>query len=125
MKQTVTPKFVNAANAGKKYGSIKGQDDTQFMVPASMVSRFTKGQTYEVEVEEQDWGGKTVWVVKNVGGGQAPAAPAGNGHASGDKWFMPFVSNTVAHAIAAGQITDPSHIKLWAAAAKQAAQEIG
>ncbi len=35
-----------------------------------------------------------------------------------------FVSNQVAHAIAAGRIDDPEQIKVWAAAAKAAFMEL-
>jgi hypothetical protein len=40
-------------------------------------------------------------------------------------WWMPFVSNTVAHAIQAGFITDPSMVLDWARAAKEAALALG
>ena len=37
-------------------------------------------------------------------------------------WWMPFVSNTVAHAIQAGHVNNPQAIKAWAVAAKEAAR---
>lgn len=37
-------------------------------------------------------------------------------------WWMPFVSNSVAHAIKAGIITAPNQIQPWAMAAKEAAR---
>jgi len=37
---------------------------------------------------------------------------------------MPFVSNTVAHAIAAGLIQTPQQIEQWAMAARVAAQKL-
>ena len=43
---------------------------------------------------------------------------------NGDRWYMPFVSNTVAHCISGGLITEPSQIALWAKAAKAAADEL-
>lgn len=36
-------------------------------------------------------------------------------------WWMPFVSNTVAHAIQAGAIKEPAHIGKWAKAAADTA----
>ena len=47
-------------------------------------------------------------------------APARNG----DRWWLPFVSNQVAHAIAAGKITDPADMGKWAKAAKETIQAI-
>lgn len=117
----ITPKFVNPAGSGKKFGSIVGMDDTKLMVKADMVGRFAKGQTYDVKTEDQTWGETTVQVVTAINAAAAPAS--GNGHGS-ERWYMPFVSNTVAHAIAAGRIEGPQDIKQWAAAAKQAAEEL-
>lgn len=55
----------------------------------------------------------------NLSGGGLPgrteAASGGNGMA-----YMPFISNTVAHAIAAGLIKQPSEISAWVSAAKSA-----
>jgi hypothetical protein len=113
-------KFVNEAKDGKKYGSIVGQDDTRYPCPKNLVGRFVKGQTYEIETKSETWGDKDVTVISGV-------KSNGNGAAGGnglDKWWMPFVSNTVAHAIQVGEIKEPAHIKVWAAAAKRAAEEI-
>ena len=48
-------------------------------------------------------------------------APMPAPKANGDRFYMPFVSNVVAHAIAAGQITTPQQISPWAKAAHDAA----
>ena len=40
-------------------------------------------------------------------------------------WFMPFVSNVVAHAIQAGLIKEPAQIRAWLIAAKTAATAHG
>jgi hypothetical protein len=40
-------------------------------------------------------------------------------------WWMPFVSNTVAHAVQAGFITEPGMVLGWARAAKEAALALG
>ena len=87
-------------------------------------SGITSGMTIEAEVEDSDYNGKSYhWIkkYKTVNGSAAPsAAPAaGNGTA-----WLPFASNTVAHAINAGLIKDPSEVKQWAAAAKQAFEEL-
>ena len=39
-------------------------------------------------------------------------------------WYMPFVSNTVAHAIEKGLIQDPNAINQWALKAAQVAQAV-
>jgi len=44
--------------------------------------------------------------------------------ASGDRFYLPFVSNTVAHCIAAGLIKTPSDVSPWAKAAYDAAQAL-
>ena len=51
---------------------------------------------------------------------QAPNSPAGGG----DRFYMPFVSNVVAHAIAAGRIQNPTDLSAWAKAAYDAAQAL-
>jgi hypothetical protein len=95
------------------------------------------GTTIEAEVSDGDYG-KWIDSYKLVNGSAAPQAgmpsvsdgqvgtprapslpPAG----AAPVWSN-FVSNQVAHAIQAGLITDPAHIKLWAAAAKQAFVEL-
>lgn len=125
MRQQVTVKYVNPAKEGKKYGSIKGSDDQTYWVKADMVAQFSKGQAYELEVGQEKWGDNQVNVVKALpGASQGSVAPANGGHSNSDRWYMPFVSNTVAHAIAAGKIAEPDDIKMWAAAAKEAAEAL-
>ena len=51
----------------------------------------------------------------------APAAPQG---VPGDRFYMPFVSNVVAHCIQAGVIKQPSDINQWAKAAHDVAQAL-
>ena len=84
-------------------------------------SGITSGMTIEAEVEDSDYNGKTYhWIKKyKAVNGSAASATAGNGTA-----WLPFASNTVAHAINAGLIKDPSEVKQWAAAAKQAFEEL-
>jgi hypothetical protein len=91
------------------------------------------GMTIDAETEVSEYNGKqNVWIkkYKAVNGSAAPQEAARNveGKAATPAGAAPvwanFVSNQVAHAIQAGLITDPSHIKLWAAAAKQAFMEL-
>lgn len=81
-----------------------------------------KSVTFDVESSEQ-FGTWMVNVEKANGHSLPSNTPAATAGMSAP-WFMPFVSNTVAHAIAAGKITGPGEIKMWAAAAKQAAEEL-
>lgn len=86
----------------------------------------TAGMTIDAEVEDSDYNGKTYsWVKKFKSTNAAPQAPTasphvgGNGSAGAAPW-LPFASNTVAHAIQAGIITAPNHIEAWTRAAKEA-----
>lgn len=94
-------------------------------------SGITAGSTIEAEVSNGDFG---AWIDKwrAVNGSAAPQV-SGSEPGSKDRPTTPaaavpvwgnFVSNQVAHAIQAGLITDPSHIKVWAAAAKSAYEEL-
>lgn len=115
----ITVKYVNPPKEGKTLGTVKIQDDTLLGYdPAKFQPE--KGQTYEVEIASRDYNGKTY---KNVTKWQKMGEQkAANGSASNAPWFMPFVSNTVAHAIQAGKITGPAEIQAWAEAAKAAAE---
>lgn len=96
-------------------------------------SGITTGSTIEAEVSDGQFG---LWIDRwKAISGNGSAAPQGSTGTAPDKspgvgpagaapiWGN-FVSNQVAHAIQAGLITDPSQIKLWAAAAKQAFTEL-
>ena len=50
-------------------------------------------------------------------------APTVTKQSSGDRWWLPFVSNQCAHAIAAGHIKGVSDLRSWAIAAKDAIQK--
>jgi len=116
----VTVKFVNPPKDGKKLATIKAQDDKYYYYDPKKFS-FTKGQSYDIVTRDDDYNGKTyvhVEAVKERSNGASGGAPVG------DRWYMPFVSNTVAHAISAALLTEPTQIKLWAAAAKEAAMEL-
>lgn len=92
-------------------------------------SGISPGMTIEAETKVSDYNGKSnVWIEKwkaVAEATQTPQAgtkpPAANGSAP---WWMPFVSNTVAHAIQAGIIQTPNQIDAWAVAARLAAQKL-
>ena len=97
-----------------------------------------KGQMIEAEIQTSDKFGPWIKGWKPVAAPQVPppsqggipsasapaaAAPRYAGE-PGDNitpWFMPFVSNTVAHAIEKGLITTPLGINEWALKAAQVA----
>ena len=96
------------------------------------------GMTIEAELKESFFNGKTnIWIekYKAVNGSAAPQAGASPERSQGPlvdrerpavaapPW-LPFASNTVAHAINAGIIKEPADVKQWAAAAKQAYMEL-
>jgi hypothetical protein len=91
----------------------------------------TAGMTIEAELKASDYNGKTyTWVerYKPVNGSAAPqAAPAASGHAAGAPagaapiWLQ-MASNTVAHALNAGVLKEPSDIKAWVLAVKSAVE---
>lgn len=91
------------------------------------------GMTIDAETEVSEYNGKqNVWIKKYKASNESAAqgsasaelpASRNGGNPAAPLWGN-FVSNQVAHAIQAGLITDPSQIKLWAAAAKQAYTEL-
>lgn len=94
-------------------------------------SGITAGMTIDAETEDSEYNGKSYcWIKKwkamaSTPPAQAKDAPAGGttGPAIGNAW-LPFASNTVAHAINAGLIQNPDQVKVWAAAAKAAYAEL-
>ena len=97
-----------------------------------------KGQMIEAEIQTSDKFGPWIKGWKPVAAPQvpppsqgglpsasAPAAAAPYKYAEPNSnvapWWMPFVSNSVAHAIAAGHIQTPEGIRAWAIGARNAA----
>ena len=78
------------------------------------------GKTIEAQITpDKGWGlGIGQWSYS-----QAPAQPSPANTAvkpsNGDRWWLPFVSNQVAHAIQAGRIQTPADMNAWAKAAKE------
>jgi len=65
------------------------------------------------------------WALDNSTPAPQTATAAPQGHSNGgDRFYMPFVSNVVAHAIAAGRIQNPADLNQWAKAAYEAAQAL-
>ena len=127
--KTLTIDAVTDSKTGKSLRVKAGED----WYGANKDSGLTKGMTVEAEVSDGEYG-KWIDKWKPTNGSAEPqvspktqvertgAAPSPS-VVSAPVWGN-FVSNQVAHAIQAGLITDPSQIKLWAAAAKQAFVEL-
>jgi hypothetical protein len=101
---------------------VKCGSNTYF---AKTDSGLSAGMTIEAETKDSEYQGKTLtwierWKDAPASAQKAPSAPAMN---AGAPWYLPFVSNTVAHAIAAGLIKEPHDILPWAHGAKAAALE--
>lgn len=122
----LTVENVTTAKTGKSL-RVKANGD---WYGAKKDSGIAAGMTIEAEVEDGQFG-KWINAYKKVGNGSAaPQAGPGAGHstaanpAGAAPVWLPFASNTVAHAINAGIIKEPADVKAWAAAAKQAFQEL-
>ena len=82
------------------------------------------GKSIDFNVKSTDYG---EWIESWAhANGAAPAAQTGGASSTNgsDRFYMPFVSNVVAHAIAAGMIQGPNDISAWAKSAYDAAQAI-
>lgn len=81
------------------------------------------GMTIDAETEISEYNGKqNTWIKKWKAMAATPAPQAGTSTAvngTAPVW-LPFASNTVAHAISAGLIQNPSQIAEWVKGAKAA-----
>lgn len=86
---------------------------------ASKLDTFGKG-TIDADVKEDETYGPQIeaWRPAQAApaSAAAPSSPSGNGSTA----WLPFASNTVAHAISAGIIKSPGDVSAWAKAAKDA-----
>ena len=124
--KTLTIEAVTDSKTGKSLRVKAGED----WYGANKDSGLTKGMTVEAEVSDGEYG-KWIDKWKPTNGS---AAPQVDGTASAQAKqsttpgaapaWLPFASNTVAHAINAGLIKEPADVKLWAAAAKLAYTEL-
>lgn len=91
------------------------------------------GMTIEAETKVSEFNGKSnTWIekYKAVNGNAAPQVSGGGsptgavGPAGAAPVWLPFASNTVAHAIQVGIITAPNMVEAWARAAKEAFMKV-
>ncbi len=117
---------VTLSKSGKSYlAKIGGQG--YFCKLDSKIDKAV-GQAIDFSVDPQNYQGKTINWVRDWDFDRNPPAPPKEAAVAsprpssgllsgGDRFYMPFVSNTVAHAIAAGLIKEPTQIGPWARAA--------
>jgi hypothetical protein len=89
------------------------------------------GKQVDAVVTDNTFNGRSFsWIdaFQVTGSAPTPTAKAPEPYAAGrvslDRWYMAFVSNTVAHAIQSGYIQSPDDIAKWAKAAKNAAESL-
>ena len=107
------------SKTGKSWRVKSG--DKWYGASKDLLSLGDKGKTFEVKISASDFG---PWIDSAI----APGQPTGvSGAVSGSlqgaaPWWMPFASNVCAHAIQAGEIKSPDQLKVWVAAARDAAE---
>lgn len=90
----------------------------------SGVEQLKSGDTIEAQTGESEWQGKVTKTIESfsvVQGAKTPSKAQNSSNGSVDRWYMPFISNTVAHAIQSGLIKEPGDIGEWARAAYRVA----
>lgn len=114
----LTVESVKPTRSGKSVVVTAGGKD-YFALPAQGI---TAGMTIDAETKNSEYQGKTlVWIDKYSEA--APPKVNGSTSTSGHAW-LPMASNLTAHAISAGLIKEPSEVKMWIAATKQAFEEV-
>ena len=118
--------MVEAVILAKSGKSLRVLLDDEIWYGAKKNCNLHKGDTIEVETEDTEFG---PWIMsyspRTKEERDKPAEDKreeirGTGQRSANG-YMPFVSNTVAHAISAGKIQHESEISKWAKAARDAA----
>src|SRR5678815_1067936 len=122
----VTVSDIAAPKPGKRNGTFKHGSTFYSYNPAEVM--IVEGHTYEIKAKQSPQNPNLYFVdeAKPVNGappqapmpGLTPVRYAGPTPVQADRFWLPFISNTVAHAIAAGLVKEPYQLKQWAAAAK-------
>jgi len=119
----LTVENVTTAKTGKSL-RVKANGD---WYGAKKDSGITAGMTIDAEVEDGEYG---KWIKTYRATNAAPSAgspPAGRQPSTAPgaaPVWLPFASNTVAHAISAGLCQTPASVEAWARAAKEAFEAI-
>ena len=92
---------------------------------AKFDSKLDKEVGSNINFSVEDTGNYGVWITSwAYDATKAPPAAETGKTGNGDRFYMPFVSNVVAHAIASGQIKTPADLNQWAKSAYDAAQAL-
>jgi hypothetical protein len=117
MQLTITDLKQNSS--GKSWSVNK-----KYLVKNETAEVLKVGQTIDATIKTSEFNGKTMEWIEGFKAMAAPAAsaPAATpAPANGNLFWLPFASNTVAHAVQAGYIQKPEDILGWVLAAKSAA----
>jgi hypothetical protein len=121
---------ISAVEDGKSGKTIRVQVNGQWFSSKEFGLRDMAGQVITFTPSTSEYRGKTYYWVNdyNVGTtGTTTTTPTGQPAPVVDAQamaFLPMTSNLVAHAITAGQITEPREIDAWARAAFNAAKNL-
>jgi hypothetical protein len=111
------------SKTGKSWRVKSG--DKWYGASKDLLSASDKGKVFEVKISASDFG---PWIDSAKAPETAPIAAKTGLQASNGSgvapWYMPFISNCVAHAISAGLVKEPTDVKVWVLAAKQAAESM-
>ena len=121
----VKVEVVTKSKSGKALRVKFAGNDTWYGARLDAKLEAAKGKMIEAELHEDETDGRQIdmWAFAQEGAPQTAAPANGNGHGQtngSDRWWLSFCSNQVAHAIASGQIKDPSEIGRWAKGAYDA-----
>jgi hypothetical protein len=105
---------VKLSKTGKSYAVKSGG---RYYTCKALGIEQANGKQIEAQIGSYSFNGQTYPTIESftiASGGKAPTGQPPNG----DRWWLPFVSNQVAHAIAAGLIKEPADMGQWARMAK-------
>jgi hypothetical protein len=114
---------ITDSKSGKSWRVKSG--DKWYGASKDLLSASDKGKVFEVKISASDFG---PWIDSAKAPETRSIGPETGIRAYSDvtvaPWYMPFISNCVAHAISAGLVKEPTDVKVWVLAAKQAAESM-
>ena len=122
----LTVERLSPTKSGKGY-MVKGSGLVDSYYSKAMGIEQTLGKTLDAVIGSFSTpAGVKVETIESftISSAQSSPQPSQNGtraSISGDRWYMPFVSNVCAHAITSGLVVSPADLSVWARAAKIAA----
>jgi hypothetical protein len=114
---------VESIEKGPKSYKLKANGSTYFAGFKVKGIEQTTGKAIEAVITKNEYQGRTYnWIDGFTVEEGSTAVPTASVSRSTDRWYMPYVSNVCAHAIAAGLIKEPADLQRWALGAKAAAE---